>query len=53
MVKVRKDLTGQRFGMLTVIKQIDDYITPNGRHHDRWLCQCDCGSEPKKLLDIT
>jgi len=36
-----KDLTGQRFGRLTVIKI-------NGRTKDKsvtWLCRCDCGNE--------
>lgn len=45
MVKVREDLTGMVFGMLTVIRQVDDYITPKGRHYDRWLCKCECGKE--------
>lgn len=49
MVKTKEDLTGKRFGMLLVIKQVEDYIAPNGRHYDRWLCQCDCGSEPKAI----
>ena len=40
-----KDLTGQKFGMLTAIKRIDDYVTPSGRHRARWLCKCDCGNE--------
>ena len=40
-----KDLTGQRFGMLTVIKQAEDYVSPNGKHMRRWLCKCDCGNE--------
>ena len=38
-----EDLTGQRFGRLTVIRRGDDYIAPNGKHRPRWLCQCDCG----------
>ena len=29
MVKVRKDLTGQKFGRLTVIRQTEDYVDPN------------------------
>lgn len=45
MVKVKEDLTGKKFGLLTVVKQIEDYITPKGRHHDKWLCKCDCGKE--------
>lgn len=28
MVKTKDDLTGKIFGRLTVIKQVDDYITP-------------------------
>lgn len=42
MGKVRKDLTGMKFGRLTVIKQIDDYISPSGNRYSRWLCQCSC-----------
>lgn len=33
------DLTNQRFGKLTVIKQSESY-----RDHSAWLCQCDCGN---------
>ncbi len=36
------DLTGQRFGLLTVIRRDEDYISPNDRHEVQWLCQCDC-----------
>ena len=42
MVKVKKDLTGQRFGRLTVVYQTDDYVSPNGRHIAQWICNCDC-----------
>lgn len=34
------DLTGQRFGNLTVIERYKDN-TKDG--HAQWLCQCDCG----------
>ena len=30
MVKVKEDLTGRRFGRLVIIKQAEDYISPNG-----------------------
>lgn len=46
MVKVRIDRTGQKIGLLTIIKQVEDYVTPQGKHHAQWLCECDCGSEP-------
>lgn len=42
MIKVREDLTGKQFGRLTVIKQIDDYVTPSGNRYNRWLCECSC-----------
>lgn len=39
------NLVGRIFGHLTVLKQADDYVSPKGRHWDRWLCQCDCGKQ--------
>lgn len=39
-----KDLTGKRFGRLTVIKQVNNYISPNGFTNTQWLCECDCGN---------
>ena len=44
MGDVLRDLTGQRFGRLTVIKRTDNYILKNGRHKVMWLCRCDCGT---------
>lgn len=35
-------MTGQVFGRLTVLQQVDDYIHPNGSHRARWLCECSC-----------
>lgn len=41
-----KDLTGQRFGRLTVISlDPERYISPGGKPARRWLCRCDCGKE--------
>lgn len=39
-----KDLTGQKFGRLTVIGRGEDYVRSNGERHVRWLCQCECGN---------
>lgn len=39
------DLTGQRFGLLTVVKKEKDYIQSNGRRRIQYLCRCDCGNE--------
>ena len=38
-------MTGQRFGRLVVIEQAEDYISTNGKHYSRWLCDCDCGNK--------
>ena len=35
-----KDITGQRFGRLTAVKQAESL-----NDHTRWLCVCDCGKE--------
>lgn len=36
-----KDLTGQRFGRLTVIRRVQN----NKYNEAMWLCRCDCGNE--------
>ncbi len=40
-----KDLTGRKFGRLTVIKRVEDHIQPSGQRKTRWLCKCDCGND--------
>lgn len=39
-----QDLTGQRFGRLTVIERAPNIKRPCGVTVVRWKCQCDCGS---------
>ena len=43
-----KDISGEKFNFLTVIKQV-----PKPPHlknnHTYWLCRCDCGNE--KIID--
>ena len=39
------DLTGERFGRLTVIERAGDYVDPAGNHRIMWKCRCDCGKE--------
>lgn len=34
-----KDITGQTFGLLTVLKRAEN----KSKGHTRWLCQCECG----------
>lgn len=38
--KRKHDLTGQRFGRLVAIKQVEE----TRRKRTYWLCQCDCGN---------
>lgn len=38
------DLTGQRFGRLTVIEESEPHIYSNGKKRAVWKCICDCGN---------
>lgn len=38
------DLTGQRFGRLTVIERVGTYKSEHTRSRPIWKCQCDCGN---------
>ena len=51
MVKIKEDLTGKKFFRLTVVRQTEDYISPNGKHLARWICKCDCGN-PNDVIVI-
>ena len=39
----KMDLTGQRFGKLTVLSEAPIHITAKGSRCRRWVCKCDCG----------
>jgi hypothetical protein len=42
----RKDITGQKFGRLTAIERVEDYVFPkSGCHLSKWRCKCECGKE--------
>lgn len=52
MSKLR-DLTGERFGKLTVLCR-DTNIYPNKKKETRWICKCDCGNTISAIsYDIT
>jgi hypothetical protein len=38
-----EDLTGRRFGILTVLRRGPNYAEPSGAIRAQWLCVCDCG----------
>ena len=39
------DLSGQRFGKLTVIERAESSKQPSGQTKTKWRCRCDCGTE--------
>lgn len=39
------DLTGKRFGKLTVVSRAENAIEPNGKPRVMWNCHCDCGND--------
>lgn len=43
-----QDLSGKIFGKLTVIRRVDDYISPMGQRKAKWLCECQCGEVVEK-----
>ena len=47
------DLTGQKFGRLTVIKQSGfGDKNKHGSRYAKWLCKCDCGNYCERTTDI-
>lgn len=42
--------TGDRYGSLVIIKEIDEHICPNGDRKRKVLCQCDCGNTTTSML---
>ena len=40
-----EDLTGKRFGRLTVLYRLPDHVTPSGQKQRMWRCKCECGNE--------
>ena len=43
--KVKKDIVGKKFGKLTVVKRVENYVSPNGKTQVQYECKCDCGKE--------
>jgi hypothetical protein len=42
---------GQRFGRLTVIREVEPHVNPKGKKIRMVLCKCDCGNE--KTLQLS
>ena len=43
--KQRVDLTGQKYGKLTALREVSPFINPKGKTERAWLCRCECGRE--------
>ena len=49
-MKIKKDISGQRFGKLTAIEPTKQ----DKKRNTYWLCECDCGNRvERKLNDLT
>jgi hypothetical protein len=46
MVRQKLDLTGRKFGKITVLHEV-----ARKKRHRVWLCRCDCGKEKSVLQD--
>ncbi|GIO26378.1 hypothetical protein [Ornithinibacillus bavariensis] len=47
-----KDYTGDKYGRLTLIKEVEPYIPPSRSYKARrYLCKCDCGNEIEAVLN--
>lgn len=40
----KQDLTGKSFGMLHVLSEAEQYVSPKGHRKSMWNCRCDCGN---------
>lgn len=38
------NLVGEKFGRLTVIDEMEPYVSPSGKKSAKFKCQCDCGN---------
>ena len=45
------DLTGQKFGRLTVIERAENHITNNGCVKTQWLCECCCDNKTRIVVN--
>lgn len=54
MVKTRRNYIGKRYGQLTVVRQIEDYIAPNsGKRYAKFECECECDCEEHNIIQAT
>ncbi len=44
------DLTGRKFGKLTVLRKAEPELIGHNRNQTYWVCQCDCGNSDSILV---
>lgn len=53
MVKCKQDYIGAKFNHLTVIKQVDDYVTKqNKKPKAQFMCECDCKQDNPNFVIV-
>lgn len=53
MIKCKQNYIGKKFNHLTVIEQVDDFVSQsNNRHRPQFLCQCDCKKDNPKTIVV-
>jgi hypothetical protein len=40
--------TGDKFGRLTIVQEVDPYIKPSGQKQRKFKCKCECGGSEKE-----
>ena len=50
MAARKKIEEGQKFGKLTVIKEVEPNVTPCGTIQRKFLCKCECGNEVVRMM---
>ena len=45
------DLTGKKFGRLTVIERAENRVQPSGLNVVMWLCECDCKNKTRLIVN--
>lgn len=43
-------LVGDRFGKLSILKEVESHVTSGGNKKRKFLCRCDCGREKTVML---
>ena len=45
-IEVKK---GDRYGKLTIVKEIDPHVYPNGKKKRMFICRCDCDGKENAI----